>query len=75
MKNKPPRKTARTIGDDAGEYIGQAFSDIELLAAASVIKAAIDEGRKHVDPEALKRVYAKLTEAYKWRSHSAAARE
>ena len=35
-----------------------------MLAAASVIKSAINEGRKHVDQEALKRVYAKLTAAY-----------
>jgi hypothetical protein len=37
-------------------------------AAAGIIKSAIDEGRKHVDQQALKRVYAKLMAAYEGRS-------
>lgn len=64
----PGGKEPRITAADTAEDIGQAFSDIELLAAAGVIKSAIDEGRKHVDQQALKRVYAKLTAAYKWRS-------
>ena len=62
------RKRPRAIGGDSGEYLAQAFSDIELLAAADVIKAAIDAGRKHVDVDALRRVLARLTMAYKWKS-------
>ena len=71
MKKQAPER-ARTIGTDASEYVGKAFSDIELLAAADVINAAISEGRRHVDQEALKRVLAKLTAAYEWRSQAAA---
>jgi hypothetical protein len=74
MKKKQAAAKPRTIGADAGEYIGRAFSDIELLAAAGVIKLAIDEGRKHVDQAALKRVYAKLMAAYDWRSQAVAAK-
>jgi hypothetical protein len=69
MKKQTPKEPQ--TGGDAVETIGQAFSDLELLAAADVIKAAISEGRKHVDQEALKRVYAKLMAAYKWRSQGA----
>ncbi len=72
-KKQAPRKTRSTVGD-AGEYIGRAFSDIELRAAADVISSAIAEGRKHVDQEALKRVFAKLTAAHNWRSQAGAAR-
>jgi hypothetical protein len=75
MKKKQATKKPRTIGGDAGEYIGQAFSVLELQAAATVIKSAIDEGRKHVDQEALKRVFAKLTAAYNWRAQAAAAKQ
>ena len=53
-------------------YLAQAFSDIELLVAADVIKSAILEGRKHLDLEALKRVLAKLTTAYSWKRRSGA---
>ena len=74
VKKKAPGKLG-TIGGDASESIGQAFSDIELLAAADVIKAAISEGRKHVDQEALKRVLAKLTAAYQRKSQAAAAKQ
>jgi hypothetical protein len=70
----PGSKKPRTIGADASEYIRDAFSDIELLAAAGVIKSAIDEGRKHVDQQALKRAYAKLMAAYKGRPRGAAAK-
>ena len=73
MKKKQVPQKPRTIGGDAGESIGQAFSDIELLAAAGIVKLAIDEGRKHVDQAALKRVYAKLMAAYNWRSQKAVA--
>ena len=68
MKKKQPAKPQTTAGDTS-EYIRQAFSDLELLAAAGIIKSAIDEGRKHVDQRALKRVYAKLMAAYEGRSH------
>ena len=70
MKKQAPNKP-RLVGEDTREYVGKAFSDIELLAAADVIQAAISEGRKHVDHEALKRVLDKLTAAYKWRSQAA----
>jgi hypothetical protein len=75
MKERQVPQKPRTIGRDAGEYIGQAFSALELRAASTVIKSAIDEGRKHVDQEALKRVFAKLTAAYNWRSQAAAAKQ
>jgi len=73
MKKQAPSRL-RTSSAGASEYIGKAFSDIELLAAADVIKAAISEGRKHVDQQALRRVLDKLTAAYKWRSQAAAVR-
>jgi hypothetical protein len=56
MKKIQVPQKPRTVGGDTGEYIEQAFSDIELLAAAGAVKLAIDEGRKHVDQAALKRV-------------------
>ena len=71
-KRSGAAKKPRRIGDDTGEYLAQAFSDIELLVAADVIKSEIAEGRKHLDPEALKRVLARLTMAYK---HKAMKRE
>jgi hypothetical protein len=49
---------------DSTECLAHAFSSIELLVAADVIKSAISEGRKHVDLEALRRVLAKLAAAY-----------
>jgi flagellar hook-basal body complex protein FliE len=64
--NKKPRSDS-----DADEYLAQAFSDIELLAAADVIRAAITQGKKHVDLEALKEVLDKLTSAYNWRKQVA----
>ena len=70
-KRSAPAKRPRTIGAETGEYLGQAFSDIELLVAADVIKQAISEGRKHLDPEALNRVLARLTMAYKWKATKA----
>jgi hypothetical protein len=51
-------------------YLAQAFSDIELLVAADVLKAAISEGRKHLDLEALRSVLAKLTAAYDWKKRA-----
>ena len=56
---------------DTGAYLAQAFSDIELLVAVDVIKSAISERRKHVDPDALNRVLAKLTAAYNWKKRGA----
>jgi len=73
VKTQVPKRP-RTDGGDASESIGRAFSDIELLAAADVIKAAISEGRKHVDQEALKRVLAKLTAAYQRKSQANATK-
>jgi len=64
--NKPGTDT------DTGEYLARAFSAIELLVAADVIKSAISEGRKHVDLEALKGVLAKLTAAYNWKKRGGA---
>ena len=55
---------------DTSEYLARAFSDIELLVAADVIKSAISEGRKHVDLEALRGVLAKLTAAYSWKKRN-----
>jgi hypothetical protein len=63
-------KQPRTVGADTGMYLAQAFSDIELLVAADVLKAAISEGRKHVDLEALRSVLAKLTAAYDWKKRA-----
>ncbi len=60
----------RTSDIDTSEYLAQAFSDIELIVAADVIKSAIAEGRKHVDLEALRSVLVKLTAAYEWKRQS-----
>jgi hypothetical protein len=65
---KPPR----TVGADTSKCLAQTFADIELLVAADVIKAALSEGRKHVDPEALRSVLAKLTAAYNWKTRRGA---
>ena len=63
-------KQPRAVGADTGRYLAQAFSDIELLVAADVLKAAISEGRKHVDLAALRSVLAKLTAAYSWKKRA-----
>jgi hypothetical protein len=63
-KRNARAKQAPTVGTESGKCLAQAFSDIELLVAADVIKAALAEGRKHVDPQALRSVLAKLTVAY-----------
>ncbi len=52
------------------EYLAQAFSDNEMLVAIDVIGAAISEGRRHVDLEALKRVQAKLRTAHNWKKRT-----
>jgi hypothetical protein len=75
MNKKPPPKKPRSMGANVSEDIQQAFSDLELLAAAGVIRSAIDEGRKHVDQPALKRVYAKLMTAYESRAQARAAKQ
>jgi hypothetical protein len=62
-RNPPPAANKPGTDTDTGEYLARAFSDIELLVAADVIKSAISEGRQHVDREALKRVLAKLAAA------------
>jgi hypothetical protein len=67
-RNPPPAANKPGINTDTDAYLAQAFSDIELLVAADVIKSAISEGRKHVDLEALKGVLAKLTAAYNWKN-------
>ncbi len=68
----PPPATNEPASDtDTGEHLAQAFSDIELLVAADVIKSAISEGRKHVDLEALRGVLAKLTAAHDWKKRNA----
>lgn len=75
-RHRNPQSAANKPGTDTdtdtGEYLAQAFSDIELLVAADVIKSAISEGRKHVDLEALKGVLAKLTAAYSWKKRGGA---
>ena len=48
-KRSEPKKKPRVIGADTGEYIAKAFSDIELLIAADVIKSALSESKRHVD--------------------------
>lgn len=64
-----PRKPQTAT--ESGQYLAQAFSDIELLVAIDVIKSAISEGRRHLDVEALKGVLSKLTSAYNWKKRSA----
>ncbi len=71
-RNPPPAANKPGTDTDTDEYLAQAFSDIELLVAADVIRSAISEGRKHVDLEALKGVLAKLTAAYKWKKRGGA---
>ena len=71
-RNPPPTAKKRATDSDTRKYLAQAFSDIELLVAADVIKSAISEGRKHVDLEALKRVLDKLTAAYNWKKRGGA---
>ena len=71
-RNPPPAANKPGTDTDTGEYLAQAFSDIELLVATDVIKTAIAEGRQHVDLEALKRVLAKLTAAYSWKRRGGA---
>ncbi len=69
-RQRTPSRAARdrTGSVHTAEYLAQAFSNIELLVAADVIKSAISEGRKHLDLEALKSVLAKLTAAHNWKS-------
>ena len=67
----PAADDPRTKDTDTGEYLAQAFSDIELIAAADVIKSAIAQSRKHVDLEALRTVLAKLTAAYERKKRGA----
>jgi len=71
-RDRTPAPTAHWPGTDtdSGEYLAQAFSDIELLVATDVIKSVISEGRKHVDVEALRGVLAKLTAAYDWKERN-----
>ena len=71
MTRRTPTQSAKKTPDkDAGASLAREFSDIELLAAAGVIRSAISEGRHHVDQDALKRVLAKLTAAYESRKRS-----
>jgi hypothetical protein len=67
----PPASDKPATDADTGECLAQAFSDIELLAAADVIKSAISEGRKHVDLNALRGVLARLTAAYNSKKRNA----
>jgi hypothetical protein len=71
-RNAPPAANKPGSDTDTGEYLAQAFSAIELLVAADVIKSAISGGRRHVDLEALKGVLAKLTAAYSWKKRGGA---
>ena len=66
-------KSPRRSDDDTAACLAQVFSDIELLVAADVIKSALAEGRRHLDPEALNRVLGRLTMAYKRKSRRAAS--
>jgi len=67
----PPTASKPQAARESGQYLAQAFSDIELLVAIDVVKSAISEGRKHVDVEALKSVLSKLTSAYDWKKRNA----
>jgi len=58
------RQPPLAIRLDSSECLAHAFTNIELLVSADVIRSALSEGRKHVDLEALRRVLAKLTAAY-----------
>jgi len=71
-RNPPPAANKPATDSDTRKYLARAFSDIELLVAADVIKSAISEGRKHVDLEALKRVLEKVTAAYNWKKRGGA---
>jgi len=73
-RRRTPRETGKKAEPhtDAGQSLAREFSDIELLAAADVIRPAIAEGRHHVDQDALRRVLAKLTAAYASRKRSEA---
>lgn len=66
-KRNAGEKRPPAVGADTSKYLAQVFSDVELLAAADVIKSAISAGRKHVDLDALGRVLAKLTAAHNWK--------
>ena len=60
------KKKPRTIGGDAGEFIGRALSKTELRVAADAVKAAMPAAAED-DRKALSRVFARLTMAYKWK--------
>lgn len=70
-RTPPPAASKSGTDADTGEHLARAFSDIELLVAVDVIKSAISERRKHVDPDALNRVLAKLTAAYNLKKRGA----
>ncbi len=71
-RNPLPAVNKPATDSDTRKYLAQAFSDIELLVAADVIKSAISEGRKHVDLEALRSVLVKLSAAYNWKKRGGA---
>jgi hypothetical protein len=68
------KKKPRVIGGDTGEYVGQAFSPIELPAAATAIKAAIPKTKGN-EQKALERVFARLQRAYDWKAMHAGVRK
>ena len=62
------RSEARKLigATDAGRsgHFAPQFSELEYLVAIDVIRSAIAEHRKHLDPEVLRSVLTKLTAAY-----------
>jgi len=71
-RRTPPSAAKQSATESAaGEQLARAFSELELLAAADVIRSAIAEGRQHVDLQALRSVLAKLNAAHEWRQRAA----
>lgn len=63
----PRPKAKKVIGATnagASRHFGPEFSEIEFLVAIDVIRSAIAEHRKHLDPEVLRSILTKLSAAY-----------
>lgn len=63
----------KLIGAADGGHFAPRFSEIEYLVAIDVIRSAIAEHRKHLDPEVLRSVLTKLTAACEQRKGTAPA--
>ncbi|MBV8876159.1 MAG: hypothetical protein JO158_00510 [Gammaproteobacteria bacterium] len=70
-RSPPPHDDTPQPPHEEAQHLARVFSDIELLAAADVIRAALSEGRKHVDRDSLSSVLTKLNAAYELRKRSA----